>query len=176
MDPGWGILNKNLRMDCRVHWRLGGYARPKPLNLRVGWDQEVPGDKKGYLSWDFIAVKRHHDHSNSVLAWASVTSKPTPSDTFLPTKPHFLVVPLSMGLWEPFSFKPPQRGNGNLEEKGRTLSQWDLPSCRSSWWSLLTSCPYHLPVHQPGKWPSTTRWGRGQGINTHIGHFFIMQG
>ena len=46
-------------------------------------------------------------------AWCGFfeTSKPTPSDTLLPTRPHLLIIPKLlvhyMNLWRPFSFKLP---------------------------------------------------------------------
>jgi len=40
------------------------------------------------------------------LARTTETSKPTHSDTLMPTRPHLLIVPLLMGIWGPFLFKP----------------------------------------------------------------------
>lgn len=42
------------------------------------------------------------------LAFALETPKPNPSDKLLPTRPHFQIVPLSMGPWGPNSLKSQQ--------------------------------------------------------------------
>lgn len=65
-----------------------------------------------------ILIHRNEAENNNRMAWAFKTSKPTPSDTPPPTRPHLLDLPKQFhqlratyshiwARWEPFSFKPP---------------------------------------------------------------------
>jgi hypothetical protein len=58
------------------------------------------------------------------LVGAFETSKLPPRDTLTTTRPHLLIVPLLVNLWEPFSFKPQQVSNKSLvTKKGKVSSQ-----------------------------------------------------
>ena len=79
----------------------------------------------------FIWISSQQENKALGLAWTSETSKPAPSDTFPPTRPDILIMPCPMGLWDPFSFKPPQIWK---KKKQKTNRAWS--NCHSCRWVI----------------------------------------